>query len=44
MITRPQYHTPHIVSPICSLKINTTTIDNQKWKGEIFNTTEFISH
>ena len=36
----PKIHPPHIVSPICPLRINTTTIKDTNQKAEIINTTE----
>jgi len=40
VMTRPQDHTPHIVSPICSLKIITTTMMDSNQEAEIINTTK----
>jgi hypothetical protein len=40
MMTRPQHQTPHIVSPTCPLKINTTTIYANYLKTEKITTTK----
>jgi len=42
MMSRTQCHTPYLVSPICPLKIKTTTIKDIIQKGEIINTTKRI--
>ena len=40
MMSRTQCHTPYLVSPICPLKIKTTTIKDTDQEVEIINTTK----